>query len=113
MDRRAATVRRGLGAAAVLSCVVVGVPVVLLIMGGAPVPRGLPNWSQVVAALTQTGIPDVVLLQALAVICWLLWLDLAVAVCAEVVAVVRGRPVRLPGFASPPQPVAAQLIPPA
>ncbi|MHB8490504.1 MAG: LysM peptidoglycan-binding domain-containing protein [Candidatus Dormibacteria bacterium] len=75
-----------------------------------PVWRGLPNWSQVVAALTQNGIPDAVLLQALAMICWLLWLDLAVAVCAEVIAVARGRPVRLPGFASSLQPVAAQLI---
>jgi len=79
-------------------------------MGGVPVPRGLPSWSQVVAALTQNGIPDAVLLQAVAVICWLLWLDLAVAVCAEAIAVVRGRPVRLPGFVSPLQPVAAQLI---
>jgi DNA-binding SARP family transcriptional activator len=86
------------------------VPIVLVAMGGVPVWHGLPNWSQVVAALTQNGIPDAVLLQALAMICWLLWLDLAVAVCAEVIAVVRGRPVRLPGFASPLQPVAAQLI---
>lgn len=110
MDRRAVTVRRGLGAALVLGCVAIGVPIVLVVMGGVPVPRGLPSWSQVVAALTQNGIPDAVLLQALAVICWLLWLDLAVAVCAEAIAVVRGRPVRLPGFASPLQPVAAQLI---
>ena len=110
MDRRAATVRRGLGAALVLGCVSIGVPSLLVSMGGVPVPRGLPSWSQVVAALTQNGIPDAVLLQALAVICWLVWLDLAVAVCAEVIAVMRGRPVRLPGFASALQPVAAQLI---
>ena len=110
MDRRAAAVRRGLGAALVLGCVAIGVPIVLVVMGGVPVPRGLPSWSQVVAALTQNGIPDAVLLQAVAVICWLLWLDLAVAVCAEVIAVMRGRPVRLPGFASPLQPMAAQLI---
>ena len=110
IDRRAATLRRGFGAALVLGCLAVGVPIVLVAMGGVPVWHGLPNWSQVVAALTQNGIPDAVLLQAMAVICWLLWLDLAVAVCAEVIAVVRGRPVRLPGFASPLQPVAAQLI---
>jgi DNA-binding SARP family transcriptional activator len=110
MERRAALVRRGLGAALVLGCVSIGVPVVLVVMGGAPLPRGLPSWSQVVTSVTQTGIPDAVLLQALAVICWLLWLDLAVAMCAEVVAVIRGRPVRLPGFVSPLQPVAAQLI---
>jgi DNA-binding SARP family transcriptional activator len=110
MDPRAATVRRGLGAALVLGCLAVGVPIVLVAMGGVPVWHGLPNWSQVVAALTQNGIPDAVLLQALAVICWLVWLDLAVAVCAEVIAVMRGRPVRLPGVASALQPVAAQLI---
>lgn len=110
MDRRAAAVRRGLGAALVLGCVAIGVPIALVVMGGVPVPRGLPSWSQVGAALTQNGIPDAVLLQAVAVICWLLWLDLAVALCAEVIAVMRGRPVRLPGFASPLQPMAAQLI---
>ena len=110
IDRRAATLRRGFGAALVLGCLAIGVPIVLVAMGGVPVSHGLPSWSQVVAALTQNGIPDAALLQAMAVICWLLWLDLAVAVCAEVIAVVRGRPVRLPGFASPLQPVAAQLI---
>ena len=110
IDRRAATLRRGFGAALVLGCLAIGVPIVLVAMGGVPVSHGLPSWSQVVAALTQNGIPDAALLQAMAVICWLLWLDLAVAVCAEVIAVARGRPVRLPGFASTLQPVAAQLI---
>src|ERR1700724_32043 len=97
MDRRAVAVRRGLVAALVLGCVSFGVPVLLVLMGGVPAPRSLPSWSQLVAALTQNGIPDAVLLQALAVICWLVWLDLAVAVCAEVIAVMRGKPVRLPG----------------
>lgn len=109
-ERRAALVRRGLSAAVALGCLTIGVPVVLVVMGGGLIPHGLPSWSQVVTSVTQTGIPDAVLLQALAVICWLLWLDLAVAVCAEVVAVVRGRPVRLPVFVSPLQPVVAQLI---
>lgn len=109
-ERRSALVRRGFGAAVVLGCVSFGAPVLLVVMGGAPVPRGLPSWSQVVTSVTQTGIPDAVLLQALAVICWLLWLDLVAAVVAEGIAVVRGRPVLLPGFVSALQPVAAQLI---
>jgi len=110
IGRRSATVWRGVGSILALGSLLAGVPTMLLITAGAPLPHGLPSWSQFTAALTQTGIPDSAILEGLAVLCWLLWLDLALAVFTEAVAASRGRPLPLPAFARPLQPLAAYLI---
>lgn len=104
------TLWHGFASLIALGALIAGVPVGLLLTAGPPLPRGLPSWSQFVAALTQTGIPDAAILEALAVVCWLLWLDLALAVTAEAVATTRGRPFPVPPFARPFQPFAAYLI---
>jgi DNA-binding SARP family transcriptional activator len=108
--RHLATVWRGAASILALGILLAGVPTMLLITAGAPLPHGLPNWSQFTAALTQTGIPDSAILEGLAVVCWLLWLDLALAVVTEAVAASQGRPLPLPAFARPLQPLAAYLI---
>ncbi len=108
--RRSATVWRGVASVVALGCLLAGVPTTLLMTAGGPVPHGLPSWSQFTAALTQTGIPDTAILEGLAVLCWLLWLDLALAVFTEAVAASRGRPLPLPAVARPLQPLAAYLI---
>lgn len=108
--RRSAAIWRGVASIVALASLLVGVPVMLLVTAGAPVPHGLPSWSQLTTAMTQTGIPDAVILEALAVLCWLLWVDLALAVCVEAITVARGRSVPLPLFARPLQPLAAYLI---
>jgi DNA-binding SARP family transcriptional activator len=107
---RSATVWQGIASVVALGCLLAGVPAALLITAGAPMPRSLPSWSQFVAALTQTGIPDAAVVEALAIVCWLLWIDLALAVGTEAVATARGRPLALPVFARPLQPLAAYLV---
>jgi len=108
--RHSATVWRGVASILALGSLLAGAPTMLLITAGAPLPHGLPSWSQFTAALTQTGIPDSAILEGLAVLCWLLWLDLALAVFTEALAASRGRPLPLPAFARPLQPLAAYLI---
>ncbi|QYG94398.1 LysM peptidoglycan-binding domain-containing protein [Iamia sp. SCSIO 61187] len=74
----------------------VGPPVALAVFVGWPLPRRLPSLSGAEQAI-RVGIPDEVLVNALAVVIWLAWAQLAVAVLAEIVATMRGRPTaRLP-----------------
>jgi DNA-binding SARP family transcriptional activator/nucleoid-associated protein YgaU len=74
----------------------VGPPVALATFVGWPLPRRLPSRSGAEQAI-RIGIPDEVLVNGLAVVIWLVWAQLAVAVLAEVVATMRGRPTaRLP-----------------
>lgn len=108
--RRSATVWRGVASLVALGSLLAGVPTMLFVTAGVPLPHGLPSWSQFTAALTQTGIPDSAILEGLAVLCWLLWLDLALVVFTEALAASRGRPLPLPAFARPLQPLAAYLI---
>ena len=68
---------RGLAALVVLAGLLVGVPVGLWVFIGWPLPHALPTWTQLARALTDP-IPDQVLLDTLAVVCWLLWAGLEI-----------------------------------
>lgn len=106
--RTAADVVRGVGALALLTSLVVGIPVLLVLV--SPVRSlALPSWSGISDALTG---PDDghLFLTALAVVAWLAWAAFTVSVAVEVVAVARGLPSpRLP-LLRVPQRAASTLV---
>jgi LysM domain len=83
----------GRGVVALLGVVVlaVGVPVGLISWVGWPLPTQAPTLSQISAALRDTYIPDEFLVKALAVVCWLVWIELMASILVEAVAYLRGR----------------------
>jgi LysM repeat protein len=98
--RRAADTGRGLGALLGVIALVAGVPVALIAWVGSPLPAELPTLSDVSSALRDTYIPDSFLIKALALVCWLVWIELVTSLIVEAVAYARGRkasPVPLAG----------------
>ena len=82
---------RGLAALAGVAILVVGVQLALTSWVGWPLPTEVPTLSQIVDALRDTYIPDEFLVKALAVVCWLVWIELVASLLVEGVAHVRGR----------------------
>ncbi|MBA9003044.1 BTAD domain-containing putative transcriptional regulator [Thermomonospora cellulosilytica] len=108
---RAADVWRGLGALTALVLLFVAVPVGLYVVGGSPIPNGLPTWSQVSGVLMRPDTDHSLFLGAVRLIGWAAWLLLVVIVIAEVIGYLAGRPVpRLPGPARPMQYLARDLV---
>jgi len=100
----------GLGALVVLAALVVGVPWALWHFIGWPLPHSTPSLTGIGHDLSQRGIPDNGLVDALAVVVWIVWALLAVSVIAETVATARGsRASRLP-LAGLFQPLTGRLI---
>ena len=100
----------GLGAFVVLALLLVGVPAVLVVVVGWPLPHSWPTADQVRTLLETSGIPDVVLIDTLAVVCWVAWLDLALATAVEVAATFAGRAASRPLIARPWQALVARLV---
>src|SRR6266545_5519679 len=75
-QRRAVDAARGLVALVGVLMLVVAVPAALIAWVGWPLPSKVPSVSQVTDALRDTYIPDDFLLKALAVVCWLIWVEL-------------------------------------
>jgi DNA-binding SARP family transcriptional activator len=98
---------RAMAAAVGLLVVVAGVPWLLYALGGG-LPTSLPNSHQVHRFLGQP-ITDTAILRAVSIMCWAAWTLFAVAVAAEAVAYLRGRPspaqtpraFRIPGLQGP------------
>jgi nucleoid-associated protein YgaU len=87
---RARAAAAGLAAVAGLAALVAAPPVLLYEFAGSPLPRQLPGWHQLVAALFGRDDAAVVL----AVVrdgTWLAWLAFTACVLAETVAAIRGR----------------------
>jgi nucleoid-associated protein YgaU/DNA-binding SARP family transcriptional activator len=86
------------------------VPIALVLAVGWPLPREIPSLDQLREAFDRRGVPVEVLVKTLAVIMWVAWAQLVVAVMIEAVAAARGRQARraavLPGV----QLVAGQLV---
>jgi LysM domain len=101
---------RGLAALAGVAILVVGVPVALASWVGWPLPTEVPTLSQIGDALRDTYIPDEFLVKALAVVCWLVWIELVASLLVEAVAYVRGRKAGAVPFAGGLQRGAARLI---
>ena len=101
---------RALGALLLSAALLVGLPAILTIAAGWPLPHGLPSIAEIQTTLTAQGIPDQLLINIMACLGWLLWTSLLVSFVVELLAVVARIPVpRLPGL-SPAQAVAAALL---
>ena len=107
--RTVADVARGIAALAALLVALIGVPWVLTILWGTPLPARVPSLTEVTDALTR---PDdgSLFLDALVLVGWLGWLRFAVSVAVEVPAQLRGRSApRLPALGGS-QRVAGALV---
>jgi DNA-binding SARP family transcriptional activator len=77
---------------------------------GWPLPHSLPTVDEVRTLLATSGIPDVVLIDTLAVICWIAWLDFTLATVVELGATIAGRAASRPLIARPWQALVARLV---
>lgn len=107
--RRSLRFLRGLAALLATCGLLVGVPALLIAAVGSPLPSALPTLDAL-SRSARSGISDEVVVNTLAVIVWLAWSQLMLALAVEIVAVARREqaprlPV-LPGF----QPAAARLV---
>lgn len=101
---------RGLVGLAALVALLAGIPWGLWHWVGWPLPHTIPTWAEASAALTSNGVPDELVINALAILVWIAWADLCLAVVVETAALLRGREaLRLP-LAGPLQPLAANLL---
>jgi hypothetical protein len=109
MSVRFRTLARASAAAVAVVAIAVGVPWALLRVVGWPLPEAWPHLGQLRAAL-HDGVPDGFWLKAAAIVVWLAWLQLVLALAAEVVSLARGRSnSRTVGFGWA-QVVAARLV---
>ena len=107
---RTIKIAKGLSAFILLAVLLIAVPWALWHYVGWPLPHGLPSWSQFTTALNQHGIPDQVLLKALACVVWISWAILATSVLVEVPAAARGRAARRLAVIGPLQPLVGHLV---
>lgn len=92
---------QGLGAIVVLAGTLVGLPVLLVAVGGNPLPEALPTLEEVRDALLRPDDGTLALAGAV-VLGWLVWVAMAVSILVEVAWQLRGiRAPRLPGLALP------------
>lgn len=110
MHSRAIERTKGAVAAVAVVVVLVGPPLALVWFVGNPVPTGVPSWREIADGVSRGGISDRTVVDLLAVLAWVIWVQLAVALVAEIVAVARGKQVRplpvLPGM----QPLATRWL---
>jgi DNA-binding SARP family transcriptional activator/nucleoid-associated protein YgaU len=94
IGRRILALTRGLGSLGLLALLLVGPPAALVSFVGWPLPTTIPTFADIDQAV-RVGIDDAVVVKALAVLAWVLWLQVALVIVAEVVAVLRGRVSRI------------------
>lgn len=73
----------GLLALGVLVALLAGVPLLLVYIAGWPLPGSMPDWDNVQRSLTQGDISAEVVVNTLAVVVWLMWLQLVWALAWE------------------------------
>ncbi|RFS86682.1 hypothetical protein D0T12_06980 [Actinomadura spongiicola] len=93
VGRGAGDVLAGIGSIVALTALVVGVPIALLVMFGSPLPDQVPSTSDLTGRVGPGALIDI-----LAALVWLAWIQLAVCVVVEVYAGIRGVgvPARVP-----------------
>ena len=101
---------RGLGGLAALAVLLAGVPWGLWHFVGWPLPHTMPTWTELGHRLTGNGVPDTLVINALAIVVWAAWAGLALSVAAETAAVARGRTARRVPLAGPLQALAGYLL---
>jgi DNA-binding SARP family transcriptional activator len=109
MTARLAALTRSLAALAVVLVTMTGPPLALVSYIGWPLPRSIPTLDGLDHA-ARTGISDHLIINTLAVLAWIAWAQIALAIAAEITAVARRRPARrLPVFPGV-QALAARLV---
>jgi DNA-binding SARP family transcriptional activator/outer membrane protein OmpA-like peptidoglycan-associated protein len=107
--RRLRSLLRALVAAVLLLAGVVGLPWLLVVGAGTPVPSHVPRWDEVFAALSRRD-DGTLLLATLKYLTWICWATWVLLILVELVARARGRAARrIPGLAGP-QRLAALLV---
>lgn len=110
MRSRAIDRAKGLAALAAVVAALAAPPVALKRFVGNPLPSSVPSLRGMVDGLTRGGISDRAVIDVLAVLAWIIWAQIAVALIAETAAVARGRQASrlplLPGV----QPLAARWL---
>lgn len=84
-----AVVRTGVALAVLLALVLV-VPYLLVRYVGNPLPNAVPTWDEVVLSLQSRQLDDSLVIQALAVVVWVVWAHLLLSLIVEVRAAARG-----------------------
>ncbi len=76
---------RSLAALLALFALLVGVPMLLALVAGWPLPRRAPDWSRISTAVQQGDIPGEAVIKVLAALVWIAWAQLAWAIVWELV----------------------------
>lgn len=92
MVSRIAQAFKGLFACAAAIATVVAPPVALFRFVGNPLPGQLPTWQEFTDALARGGVSDEGVINVLAVLAWVVWVQVALAIVVEATAVARGIP---------------------
>ena len=107
--QHATTILRGVAALIAGLVFVIAVPAGLVSYVGWPLPTTIPSIDRIQLAL-RSGIDPQVLINTLAVIVWIVWIQIVITLTTEAIAAIRGRTARrllvLPGL----QPAVAQLV---
>ncbi len=74
---------RAVAALVALAALVIGLPVLLVLVAGWPLPSKPPDWSHVGRMLEQGDVPAVAVLNTLATGVWVLWLAILWSLCWE------------------------------
>ena len=96
MNTRTRDLTRGVIATLALGAVIVALPIALAALVGWPLPRTTPTIDTLRWRLTNGQVPDAFWINACACVLWTAWAQLTIAAVAELVAVARGRTIRLP-----------------
>lgn len=103
MGRRLGDLARALGALAFLIVLLLGSPAGLVTFVGWPLPESIPSLTAITEG-ARSGVPDEVLINTLAILGWLAWMQLALTVIIEAVALLRNVSApALPGLPAPMQ----------
>lgn len=87
MNRNGATFRivRGVASCAGLVLLLVGVPTILAALAGRPLPKTMPDPERIKAVLgSRAELPSGVVIKTVAVVGWIAWIEVAVAILAEI-----------------------------
>ncbi len=83
---------RGLTALTALIALLVGVPYALVRFVGLPLPTVVPRIDEMRRSIEQTGVGEGTIIKLIAIVVWIAWLRLAIAVIVELAATASMRP---------------------
>lgn len=106
---------RAVGAAVLIGALLVGVPVLLAVVAGWPLPTRMPDWNGIYWQARQGDVPAEFIIKTFACAVWLAWTQIAWALLWELVVNVprtlRGDPERnSPATAAPASRLAGRLV---